>query len=337
MPVSPQDLPNAPTGTRALVAPEFAEALTSIPAFEMSEQALPAVRQAVSALGQIPLPEGAAQVTVEERWIGGPDGDQLRLVLFRPAAGCADSGPAVLQIHGGGYVVGTPEMSQALDRRYASDLGCLVVSVDYRLAPEAPYPAAMQDCYAALAWMHEQAAQLGIDRRAVAIAGSSAGAGHAAALAIHARNEGRYPICLQVLDQPMLDDRTGSGFDPDPHPFCGEFGHTPVSNRFGWRALLGVEPGGPDVPEQAVPARVRDLRGLPPAFISVGGIDLFLEEAIEYARRLLRAGVAAELHVFPGGFHGWEMANAAPQTLMLGELRKSALQRAFAAATRAVT
>jgi triacylglycerol lipase len=127
----------------------------------------------------------------------------------------------------------------------------------------------------------------------------------------------------------MLDDRTGS--TSDPHPYCGEFVWTPASNRFGWQALLGVEPGGPDVPAAAAPARQEDLAGLPPAFIVVGALDLFVEEDMEYARRLMRAGVPTELHVIPGAFHGFGVAGeAAPQVHTTLRLRREALARAFA-------
>jgi acetyl esterase/lipase len=323
--------PFVPSGTAGLVAPEFRGVLEHIPNFSITAETLGVAREAVAALGQQPLPEDLASVTTEERFIDGPEpGQRLRLVLLRPAAGLIPAGPAVLHIHGGAFIVGSPEMETVLSRRVAHDVGCMVVSVEYRLAPEATYPAAIEDCYSALGWMHQHCAELDIDPARIAILGTSAGGGHAAALAISARDKGEYPICFQVLDQPMLDDRTGS--TADPHPYAGEFGHTAVQNRFGWQALLGTEPGSDDVPAGAVPARTADLSGLPPAFLSIGGLDLFLDETINYAQRLLRAGVAAELHVFPGGFHGWEMAEAAPQTQSLRALRRDALARAFAIA-----
>jgi triacylglycerol lipase len=200
--------------------------------------------------------------------------------------------------------------------------------VDYRLAPETRYPGAVEDGYAALLWLSANAEQLGVDRARIAIGGESAGGGHAAALAIVARDRGEVPICLQVLDSPMIDDRTGS--TSDPHPYCGEFVWTSVNNRFGWRALLGVEPGGPQVPTAAAPARLENFAGLAPAFILVGALDLFMEEDVEYARRLIRAGVPAELHVIPGAFHGFGAAGGtAPQVQTALRLRREALARAF--------
>jgi triacylglycerol lipase len=231
-------------------------------------------------------------------------------------------------MHGGGFVLGMPEINDASNRALALAHGCVVASVDYRLAPETRYPGALEDCYAALAWLHLQAGALGIDAAHIAIGGESAGAGHAALLALLARDRGEYPICFQLLDSAMLDDRTGSG--ENPHPVCGEFVWTAQHNRFGWRALLGTEPGGPQVPARAVPARYADLSGLPPAFIAIGALDLFLEENLEYARRLARARVPVELHVIPGAFHGFGFGgDVAPQSRALLRYRHDALAHAF--------
>jgi acetyl esterase/lipase len=229
-------------------------------------------------------------------------------------------------------VLGDPEINDGSNRSIAAAVNCVVVSVDYRLAPETRFPGALEDCYAALMWLQAQAEQLGVDRSRIAIGGDSAGGGHAAALAILARNRGEAQIRFQLLDSPMLDDRTGT--TSDPHPHCGEFVWTANSNRFGWQSLLGVEPGGPDVPVDAVPARVADLTGLPPTFISVGALDLFLEETLEYARRLIRAAVPTELHVIPGAFHGFGAASSdAPQLQTCIRLRHNALARALGVAT----
>jgi triacylglycerol lipase len=323
--------PTSPRGTLHLIAPEFLEALKMIPAPEYSMNMLAVARDMVAQMSAMPVPAPLASVAVEERYIQGPVGhEKLRVLLYRPPRRGPEEGPAILQIHGGGFVLGTPEMEQNLARRFALDFQCLVVSVDYRLAPETPFPGALDDCYAALTWLYRDSGALGIDRRRIALAGNSAGGGHAAALAIHARDQAEIPICLQILDQPMLDDRTGSS--APPHPYCGEFGHTAASNHFGWKSLLGVEPGSVDVPVKAVPARVQDLSGLPPAFIAVGALDLFLDESLTYAQRLMRAGVAAELHVVPGAFHGFELATDAPQVRALRELRRSFVERTSRAA-----
>ncbi len=206
---------------------------------------------------------------------------------------------------------------------------CLVVTVDYRLAPETRFPGALEDNYAALRWLHEHAEELGVDRKRIAVMGESAGGGHAAALAIAARDRGEFPICQQILIYPMLDDRTGSS--RQPAPWIGTFIWNRAANRFGWSSLLGVPAGSAKVPEGAVPARIGDLSGLPPAFIGVGSIDLFIDEDIDYARRLIDAGVATELRVVPGGYHGFdELAPAAPASVRFAEARDAAIARGFA-------
>jgi acetyl esterase/lipase len=336
---------SGPNGTRGLVAPELLPVLEVLPDQEFNERSLPAIR-AGTALGpgatpgpgttsapprgQPPLTPAQQTVTCERRLVPGPPGaPDVRVLAYTPSGKNTSTGrPAYLHMHGGGFVIGTPEINDAANRSIASQLNCVIVSVDYRLAPETRFPGALEDCYTAFRWLVAQADQLGVDRSRIAIGGESAGAGHAAALAIHLRDHGGARICLQLLDSPMLDDRTGS--TAGPHPYCGEFIWTANSNRFGWASLLGVAPGGADVPPGAVPARVADLTGLPPAFITVGALDLFLEEDLEYARRLIRAGVPTELHVIPGAFHGFGAAGgSAPQVEGCLRLRREALARAF--------
>lgn len=325
-------LPPAPTGTRRLVAPEFLQALDNFPTMELSPEVLTHARAALAenpAIQPPPLSAEAASIERQERFAPGRGGaPAVRMLVYTPPGEAAGRRPGYLYIHGGGFVLGTPEMMDQTIRELVADLGCIVVSVDYRLAPETRFPGPVEDCYAALSWLHDQADALGVDPSRIAIGGESAGGGHAAALAIYARDLGEIPVCFQLLEYPMLDDRTGS--TAEPHPYCGEFVWTPANNRFGWSALLGVAPGGPQVPAHAVPARVADLSGLPPAFILVGSIDLFLEENLEYARRLTRAGVPTELHVIPGGFHGFGVAGPqAPLVQTAFRLTRQALARAF--------
>jgi triacylglycerol lipase len=318
-----------------LVAPELAAALEFFPDLDFS-QGMTAFRGQFDMRMLPPLPPELEAVPAEEHFLPGTAGAPDVRVLHYTPPGTADAPHgALLHIHGGGYVLGNPDMNDAANRAAALAHDIVVVSVDYRLAPETVWPGALEDCYTALAWMHDNAAELGIDPARIAIAGESAGGGHAAALALHARDRTRATgggpaICFQLLDAPMLDDRTGTS--ADPHPHTGHFVWTPEKNRFGWRALLGVEPGGPDVPQAAVPARAADLSDLPPTFISVGALDLFLEENMEFIRCLTRSGVPAELHVIPGAYHGFGLTQGTPQVTQLAELRNRALARALATA-----
>jgi len=238
------------------------------------------------------------------------------------------SRPAILHMHGGGFIAGQAHYEIGKLQQLAKTLDCVIASVEYRLAPETRYQESTEDTYAALRWLHADAPALGVDRARIAIFGGSAGGGHAALLAIKARDRAEFPIVLQVLLYPMLDDRTGSTIMPRAP--LGTVGVPPSLNAYGWRSFLGVEPGGTQVPSEAVPARSRNLSGLPPTFIGVGGIDLFVSEDIDYARRLSSAGVATELLVVPGAYHGFEQV--APDTMIARRFTKAVLnafRRAF--------
>jgi acetyl esterase/lipase len=211
--------------------------------------------------------------------------------------------PCVYGIHGGGYVLGNSTMDDPIFDRLCPEVGVVGVSVDYRLAPETPYPGPLEDCYQGLLWTFEHAEELGIDPACVGIMGGSAGGGLAAALALLVRDRGDVQLAFQVLDCPMLDDRQ--------HTVSSQEDGLPVwsrhSNAFGWRSYLGDWYGRDDVPATAAPARATDLTGLPPAFIAVGAVDGFLDEDVDYALRLTRACVPTELHVYPGACHGFQM------------------------------
>lgn len=220
-----------------------------------------------------------------------PSGIGVR--LYRPA-GSTGVGPALLWMHGGGYVIGHPGQDDGFCRRYAQRLGATVASVDYRLAPEHSYPVPLEDCYQALKWL---AALPSVDPGRVAIGGASAGGGLAAALALLARDRGEVPLAAQLLVYPMLDDRTvGHGLD---HPGLRLWNQS--LNKFGWSAYLGDAD-----PEVAVPARRTDLSGLPPAWMGVGTLDLFHDEDLAYAERLRAAGVPCDVEIVKGAFHGFD-------------------------------
>lgn len=213
--------------------------------------------------------------------------------LYRPAS-AGDSAPALLWIHGGGYVVGTAAQDDDICRAYCEHLGAVVAAVEYRLAPEHPYPTPLQDCYDVLTWL---AGLPGVDAGRIVIGGASAGGGLAAALAFLARDRGEVAPVLQMLSYPMLDDRT---LDPALDRPGFRLWDT-ASNRLGWAAYLGSA----DRPA-AVPARREDLAGLAPAWLGVGTLDLFHEEDLAYADRLNDAGVPCEVHIAPGAFHGFD-------------------------------
>jgi acetyl esterase/lipase len=217
-----------------------------------------------------------------------------RVRLHRPPE-ASGAGPGLLWIHGGGYLIGSAAMDDAVCRRFARQLGVTVAAVDYRLAPEYPYPIPLEDCYAALTWL---AGLPSVDPAKVAIGGASAGGGLAAALALLARDRGEVDLAAQLLVYPMLDDRSGTqpGLDDPNHRLW-----TQSTNVYGWTSYLGDAD-----PNVAVPARRDDLGGLPPAWIGVGTLDLFHDEDLAYAERLRTAGVPCEVEVVPGAFHGFD-------------------------------
>ncbi|MCV6963408.1 alpha/beta hydrolase [Mycobacterium intermedium] len=250
-------------------------------------------------------------VTVTTRHAGDPSVPVLIARPNKPEE--PDEGhsprPAVLWIHGGGYIVGSARLEAFAIGRVARDVGVVVASPDYRLAPEYPFPAALDDCMATLRWMRANAEELGIDPERIAVMGGSAGGGLAAAVAQRSHDEG-IPLRAQVLIYPMLDDRTALRAE---HAGRGRFMWTPAANLFGWTCYLGRRPRASDAPDYAAPARRADLRGLPPAWIGVGELDLFYDEDVEYAERLTASGVPCTLVTVPGMYHGAELL--APKSL----------------------
>jgi acetyl esterase/lipase len=314
--------------SRHLVDPELSVGLdVNMPLQRLGADTLPQYRQMLlDMVAAIPKPTSEAMRNVQrdDRRIPGPvDGPDVRVLVYTPGDRGVEPLPAILHIHGGGFVSGSADMSDPNSRSYAVDMNCVVVSVDYRLAPETPFPGPVEDCYAALLWLHGAAEEMGIDPERIAVAGESAGAGLVAALCLLARDRGKVRPFFQYLAEPMLDHRS---VDSD-HPHVGHFGWTRDHNRFGWSSMLG-EISGQGASPYCSPATAEDLSGLPPTFIHIGALDLFLEESLEYARRLTRAGVSVELHVWPGAFHAFQSTDA-HVSRESRRVARTALQRAL--------
>jgi acetyl esterase/lipase len=294
---------------RHIVDPELLATLDAYPGFSFALERLPQIREQFM---QREIKDDP-QVEVIEHLVPGPPGSpKVRVVLYAPRSGRGAS-PALL--------------SDAQSKLLANQLGCVVASVDYRLAPETPFPGAVEDCHAALTWLRAEARALGVDADRIAVGGESAGGGLAAALTLYNRDRDAVPIVLQYLTYPMLDHRTGAA--ADAHIYEGVATWTGKSNRFGWASLLGHDDERAEVSPYASPSRAASLAGLPPTFIGVGAIDLFAEESLEYARRLIRDGVPTELHVYPGAFHGFNQVAAADVTQRFQRDQFAALRRAF--------
>ena len=263
----------------------------------------------------------ATDVRREEQQIEATDGRRIRILVCTPTHTTPTGG--LLWIHGGGMVMGAPEINDAPDRYLAQQAGCVIVALAYRLAPEEQYPAALEDCYEVLQWMHRKSNALQIPADRIAVAGESGGGALCTALSLVVRDRGDAPLSAQFLMFPMLDDRTGTMADPTPMPFSGEFVWHRSSNSFCWDAVLGKTLASSDVPAYASPGRAKNLSGLPPTFLSVGDVDLFIGEDLRFAQQLIRDGVSTELQVYPGAAHGftaWGAGTENRSTLPTGVL-----------------
>jgi len=292
------------------------------PKFSYSNKNLWLIRWLISLIPASRTPD----LLIENVFIPSEDGHTIRLRIYKPKSS-PNPLPVLLWLHGGGYVMGKPEMDDRRCIEYARQAGIAVVSVDYRCAPKDPFPAALDDCTIALKWVAAHAEQLGVEPKRIAIGGESAGGGLAAALVQLAHDQLAIKSIFQLLIYPMLDDRTALRTDIDDSlnkPWDQN------SNRFGWESYLGGQCGAQDVPQYAVPARRADLSGLPPAWIGVGSLDIFHDEDVAYAQRLQACGVACEVKVVPGAFHGFDVFN--PQLPFVQDFKNSqfsALEKAI--------
>lgn len=304
--------------------PELAPAAAAAPFLDAANP--DAVRGLLASLGELVGPYRFPDEVIQRTdVVPTPGGSMVEIQIIRPRE-FAKGAPAILWFHGGGFIFGSASMDFPLNAHLAQQLGAVIVSVEYSLAPEHPYPTAVREGFAVLEWMASSAEELGIDATAIAVGGHSAGGCIAAAVALMARDRGGPALCFQALDLPVTDDRLDT-------PSMRAFTDTPIWDRqnaeHSWRAYLR------DVQIEdrlyAVPSRAADLTGLPPAYVSVSEFDPLRDEGMDYARRLVEAGVSTELHLFPGTFHGSVAAvpDAAISRSMVENLT-GALGRAFA-------
>ncbi|MFF5253267.1 alpha/beta hydrolase [Streptomyces leeuwenhoekii] len=290
----------------------------------LTRESIPAVRAAVraGALTDEALDHGG-ELVWEERTVTGPPGNpDLALLICRPAAaGAHERLPVLYHVHGGGMVAGGRRHLLSDVLTWTRRLRTVTVSVEYRLAPEHPHPAPLEDCYAGLVWTRRHAAELGADPGRIIAVGASAGGGLVAGLALLARDRGGPALAGQILLSPMLDDRNDT---PSARQMEGLGLWDRASNATGWDAYLGGTAGSPDVSPYAAPARAQDLAGLPPAYLDVGSAETFRDETVAYAGRLWRCGGECELHVWPGGFHGFD--EFAPETGLSRRAKRARLR-----------
>jgi acetyl esterase/lipase len=297
------------------VHPELQNAFKTSPSIHYGRNNLWLIRLLISL---IPAAKMQDDVSIKNIKIDNKDGSsKIKLRIYQPA-NHTNAAPVMIWMHGGGYIIGKPEMEDAVCIQFVRELGISIVSVDYRLAPKHPFPAGLEDCYSALMWAKQNSETFGFDASRIAVGGTSAGGGLAAALAQLAFDRKEVSPIFQLLTYPMLDDRTALHRDIDDS-------NSPTwsqkSNRFGWEAYLGKHYGADEILAYSVPARREDLSGLPPAWIGVGTLDVFYEEDMMYAQRLKEAGIECDLNTVKGAFHGFDVFDQ--KLSIVQEFRKS--------------
>lgn len=285
------------------VDPSLLPGLEMFQDIDLKPEFLPSIREGLDQMYS-PLPQDDS-LSIYNETIAGPDGDPLQLRIYQPADR-DDELPALLWIHGGGYVLGTVESNDASCAEFVKEAGCVVVSVDYRLAPEHPYPAPLEDCYTALKWVAENVETLNIDGDRIGVAGASAGGGLTAALTLLARDRGYPSVHFQMPLYPMIDDRNNT---PSAEEIKEGMVWNQKTNEDGWKMYLGSLHGTDKVPSYAAPARETDYSRLPSTYTCVGQLDPFRSETMTYVTKLAEACVDVEFHLFPGAYHGFEGFN----------------------------
>ena len=297
------------------IHPELRQVANKSPKFLFSHKNLWLIKWVINLT---PAPKIPEDILVENIFVTGQDDrTKIRLRIYKLKSITTPT-PVLIWLHGGGYVMGKPEMDDLRCAQYVRELGIRIVSVDYRYAPKHPFPIGLEDSYSALKWVESHSQQLGIDAKRIAIGGASAGGGLAAALVQLAHDRQEIKPVFQLLVYPMLDDRTVLRADIDD---SNNFTWTQESNRFGWESYLGKKCGAEDVPAYSVPARREDLSGLPPAWIGVGTLDVFHDEDVAYAQRLKECGIECEIYVVPEAFHGFDVFN--PQVPIVQDFRRA--------------
>ncbi len=306
--------------------PELAEVVRQIPVLDLND--IPAAREALAELyAQINVAGPNPSVsTADHMAAGAPGQPDVMVRVFRPRD-AEHVLPCLYWIQGGGYVLTAPDMDDQFCADMAERHRCAVVSVDWRRAPEAPFPAPAEDCYAGLAWTIRNASDLRIDPARVVVGGHSSGGGSAAGLALLVRDRAELAIAHQLLIYPMLDDTNST---PASHTVTDPQVWNRTSNEIAWRSYLGETYGTNAVSPYAAPTRMKDLSGLAPATVLTGELDLFVDEDVLYALRLMQAGVATELHVYRAAHHGFDrMVPTAAVSQRFAADRDAALRHAF--------